>query len=82
MTRKSECSSAVLNDRLTVSASASLPKGVRKKDFEFRVAAIVRAASKHPNMVASRHNLAVCTSLHVFGQFVLRKRQLSRTGEV
>lgn len=63
MTRKSECSSAILKDRLTVSASASRPKGLRKKDLEFRVAAIVKAASRQPKMVDSKHNLAVCTSL-------------------
>lgn len=63
ITRKSECSSAVLKDRLTVSASASRPNGVRKKDLELRVAAMVKAASRQPKIVESKQSFAVWTSL-------------------
>lgn len=46
----------ILNEFLALLASCSSPSGDKNGDFEFKVAAIVRAGSKHRNIVAIRRN--------------------------
>lgn len=47
----------ILNEDLARSASCSRPKGATKGDFELRVAAMVRAGSRHLKRAAVRRNL-------------------------
>lgn len=48
---------------LALSASCSRPNGVTNGDFEFRVAAIVRAGSRQRNTAATSRNFPRCTSV-------------------
>ena len=49
----------ILNAFLARAASCSKPKGVTNGDLEFRVAAIVRAGSRHRKSAAIRRNLPI-----------------------
>lgn len=53
----------VMNELLARSASFSWPNGVRNGDFEFRVAAMVRAGSRQRKMVAMSRNLPIWMSV-------------------
>lgn len=61
-----------MKDDLILSASDSCPNGVINGDLEFRVAAIVRAGSKHLKSAANKRNLPVWKGANTFSNSLER----------